>query len=400
MSQTADFIEAIHQAPWQYVLTCTGGGSLAISELLRYPGASRSVLEASVPYASGALASWLRSHPEQACSAETARKMAMAAYQRARNWQAAHPQNRAAFHVEPSSIAGVAATCSLASNRPKRGSHRFHLAWQSADRTAVETVTLQKGVRSREEEEKHVGKWILNFLAKQSGVSSQLPVEIFPDEVIQPEFQQAPSAWQSLLAGTAQLAWTRRGLTGTLSRGPVRSTNRAILSGSFNPLHDGHREMAQLGEEWLGLPVEYELTICNAEKPPLDFLDLAQRVATPSAERTLWLTRAATFVEKARYFPGVTFLVGADTIKRIGQPRFYHDQPLLRDEALDKIATLGCRFLVFGRLDDRSFITIESLSLPPKLAALCDQVPESAFRNDLSSTKIRRSERESEQNLQ
>ena len=42
-----------------------------------------------------------------------------------------------------------------------------------------------------------------------------------------------------------------------------------ILSGSFNPLHEGHEEMAQASSRMLGKPVVYELSVANADKPPL-----------------------------------------------------------------------------------------------------------------------------------
>ena len=51
------------------------------------PGASRTVLEAIVPYSEGSLVRWLGGPPDRACSPPTARAMAMAAYCRAREYQ-------------------------------------------------------------------------------------------------------------------------------------------------------------------------------------------------------------------------------------------------------------------------------------------------------------------------
>src|SRR5205823_7907670 len=82
VSQT--LIEQIHKSGRQLVLAVTGGGSGAISALLQVPGASASVLEAIVPYAATALADWLGGRPDQYCSERTARAMAMAAVERAR----------------------------------------------------------------------------------------------------------------------------------------------------------------------------------------------------------------------------------------------------------------------------------------------------------------------------
>ena len=65
------------------VIAVTGGGSEAPAQLLTVPGASRTVMEALVPYHPSALAEFLGGRPDQACSAKTARAMAMAAFQRA-----------------------------------------------------------------------------------------------------------------------------------------------------------------------------------------------------------------------------------------------------------------------------------------------------------------------------
>jgi len=71
--------------------------------------------------------------------------------------------------------------------------------------------------------------------------------------------------------------------------------------------------------------------------------------------------------------------------------------------AIDHIAGRGGRFLVFGRRSRREapaeanetpsvddFQTAALLVLPPELLALCTEVPESAFRADISSTQLRR----------
>ena len=59
--------------------------------------------------------------------------------------------------------------------------------------------------------------------------------------------------------------------------------------------------------------------------------------------------------------------------------------------AIDRIAGRGGRFLVFGRAADRDrFETLAAFDLPPSLLAICDEVRESDFRADVSSTQLRR----------
>ena len=102
------------------------------------------------------------------------------------------------------------------------------------------------------------------------------------------------------------------------------------------------------------------------------------------------ITRAPTFVEKAELFPGATFVVGADTMVRIAEPRYYGGDD--RGGTMrDLIARQGCRFLVFGRKVAGRFQSLGDLVLPAALRALCDEVPEAEFREDVSSTELRQS---------
>jgi hypothetical protein len=86
----------------------------ALSWLLTVPGASRTVLDARVPYAQQALAGVLGgSEPASYASPETARDMAMAAYRAAA---------QVATYGTP--IIGLGCSCALATDRPKHGDHK------------------------------------------------------------------------------------------------------------------------------------------------------------------------------------------------------------------------------------------------------------------------------------
>jgi hypothetical protein len=101
------------------------------------------------------------------------------------------------------------------------------------------------------------------------------------------------------------------------------------------------------------------------------------------------LTRAPTFAEKATLAPGCVFVVGADTLQRIGDPKYYGGDSAKRDAAIAGIADHGCRFLMFGRMVAGKFSSLRELDLPALLRALCDEVPESEFRDDITSTELR-----------
>ena len=359
-------------------MLAVNGGSEAISSLLTVPGASRSVLLATAPYTNTALVEWLGSRPEQFCSSRTARAMAMVAYQKA--CQLANP-------VEPpqrvserlACMIGIACTVSLASDRPKRGPHRFFVATQTVDTTTCVHVELEKGRRTRADEEHLACLTILNEIAAACGLADRVAIQLTGLERPQRSFMSAPADWQALLAG---------GLN-RIGSGHANESPRALFPGAFNPLHDGHRRMAEKASQLLGGPVAFEISVANVDKPPLDFIEIDERLLQFDADQNVWLTRAPTFAEKALLFPGVTFVVGADTLERIAEPRYYHENVPAMLRAIEQIATAGCRFLAFGREVDGSFQSLDDLNLPPSLRALCQEVPEAEFREDVSSTELR-----------
>lgn len=165
-----------------------------------------------------------------------------------------------------------------------------------------------------------------------------------------------------------------------------------LFPGAFNPRHVGHLQMAEVAERRCGEPVVWELSIANVDKPPLDFISIRERVEAlkfDDARRPIALTRAPTFREKSELFPHATFIVGVDTLIRIADPKYYAGDPSQRDAAVAEIASRGCRFLAFGRIINGEFKVLSDLTLPPALAAICDEVPASEFREDISSTQLR-----------
>ena len=374
-STTESLIQQIHASPTRVVLATTGGGSDAIAQLLRVAGASRTMLEARVPYVDTAVCDLLGARPEHFCSARTARAMAMASFQRARGLVAG----------SETPLAGIACTASLASDRAKRGPHRAHVAVQTAAYTLTATLELTKGQRSRAEEEQLVSQLVLNHLAIACDVQQQLPLKLLADEQVQSTRTDAQPQWRDLLLG--QVEAVRGGDPSACQKQPRPAV---IFPGAFNPLHQGHRRMAQAAEELLGQQVEFELSIENVDKPPLDYTEIQHRIAQFSAQQTVWLTRAATFRQKSGIFPGATFVAGTDTIARIAELAYYNNDEAARHTALQAIIQNGCRLLVFGRLGATGFESLSDLELSPELLQICQQVPAEKFRMDISSTELRR----------
>ncbi|OAI47992.1 hypothetical protein AYO44_08020, partial [Planctomycetaceae bacterium SCGC AG-212-F19] len=294
-------IEALHRSAPKYVLAVTGSGTRAVADLFSIPGGSRSILEALVPYHANSLTDYLGFRPEQYCCEATAAAMAEQAYQRAA-WLAPR---------EP--VAGFACTAALVTDRPKRGDHHCFLAARTAGQLTLCSLTLTKGARDREGEEAVVTTMLLNLLAETCQLADRLPVPLLPGEEPRTTSLSADAPLAQLLRGDC--ATLHAGTDGQLRRDAPPPA--VLLPGSFNPLHPGHCLLAEVAARMTGKPVAFELSGNNVDMPPLTAEEIRQRLRQFAWQAPVWLTRAPTFAEKAALFPGVLFVVGADTAARI-----------------------------------------------------------------------------------
>jgi len=340
------------------VLAVTGGGSSAVSELMSQPGASKTVLEAIIPYSSASLEDFLGAKPAQSCSAETARRMAMASYLRAIRL---NPEGK---------VFGLGCTAAITTDRQRRGLDRCYVAVQSTTSTTEISLTFNKD-DDREKQERGCRQLILEAMARATEL-----IEDFKLENVSHRTGHAESLWRELNAGEIRSTWRR-------DKQPT-----VLFPGAFNPFHAGHQQILKVAEKITGSTVVMEVSIINVDKPRLDFIDMQQRISGVS-EFPLIFTHAPTFVEKSHLFPGSIFVVGADTISRIADTRYYSDSTELRNNAIDLLINNKHRFLVFGRLIDDQYITLSETSIPQRLLQICDEVPEADFRHDLSSSELR-----------
>ncbi len=161
--------------------------------------------------------------------------------------------------------------------------------------------------------------------------------------------------------------------------------------------------MAKIAAMRLGKPVDWEISVANVDKPTLSADELQPRLnqiarlslTSKAPTVTIWITLAATFAEKADIFKRATFIVGADTIRRIADVRYYDDDPHKMSASIRRLVENGSRFLVFGRFDlapqsqVKEFQSLDGIALPDELRAICDSVAESEFREDIASRDLR-----------
>lgn len=163
----------------------------------------------------------------------------------------------------------------------------------------------------------------------------------------------------------------------------------AVLSGSFNPLHQGHSRLRTAAREQLGCDVLYELSVVNADKGRLPTDKLIERLR--QFQSPVAVTAAPLFADKAALFPGCCFVVGFDTAIRLLDARYYHNGFEGMQLQLSALQRKGHRFLVAARsVDGGPARTLADLPMPEKLDSLFTALPIERFCENISSTELRR----------
>ena len=373
MSAVEDVIRRIHDSPGQAVLAVSGAGSQAVAWLLGVAGASRTVLEVVVPYGRLSMIDLLGGEPDQFVSPEAARAMARAAFRRGMRLREGDPP-----------VIGLACTATIATDRPKRGAHRCYIATWDESGAASYNLRLAKSHRDRTGEEELVSQLLIHALAEACGVESGLPGLSDADDLTH-RHAGHPDPLKRLLSGEADTVTLEPDGRITVDG----AAPAAVLSGSFGPLHRGHRELARTAAEILGADVAFELSVTNVDKPPLAEAEVRRRLKQFTGGERVVLTRAEIFRKKADLFPGCTFVIGWDTAVRLVAPRYYGGDASEMLLALARLSVAGCRFLVAGREEGGAFRTLEDVGIPSVFGPLFQGIPESRFRADISSTALR-----------
>jgi len=224
-----------------------------------------------------------------------------------------------------SCIMGVACTAALQTDRERRGVDRAFICIKTKQVKRLYALHFSK--TSREEQEALLSDWLLVLIAQAVGAE--------------------------------------RGL---------------LLPGSFNPLHQGHCNLLAAAEKITGLRGVFELSCANVDKPDTPEEEVLRR-ASAIKDIPVALTFAPRFVQKAKRFPKTTFVLGYDTVER------------LMDYSIDgewsEFERFETRFLVAGRAENDHFLTLGDLKLPAGVEHLFEEVPETLFREDVSSTELR-----------
>ena len=169
-----DIAKKLHSVSGRGCIVVTGSGIQAISDLFAEPGASRTILEAQVPYSRKALVDFVGAPTDQHVSAAEALLMAQAALGRA--------QHLAEGDAGDEPLFGVACTAAVATDRVRRGEDRAHIAWTNGTSSGGASVWFDKQVRSRAGEDAIVSAIVLNSIAAALNIEERLDLDVLETE--------------------------------------------------------------------------------------------------------------------------------------------------------------------------------------------------------------------------
>ena len=364
MTNNTKLIQKIHESKYRITFVSSGGGTNAISSLLKVPGASNTVLESYIPYSKKSMDLFLNRKPDHYCSLNTSLSMAANAYKKCMQID---PEYKKKYLI------GISVTASLATTYIKIGDHKFYISVQTESFTKSIECLLVKGSRSREEEEQLITEYVLSLVAECCGIEKNMPHH---DETPIVHTIKAEKSWKKLLNNDVNFISSDR------------STPELIFPGSFNPLHDGHLRMRELAEKKTGMRATFEICARNADKPPLTFHEI-KRTLDQFTDNDSWvMTSAGRFSEKAEMFPNSVFIIGADTLMRVFDEKFYSNKKDMLDH-IDRFNDHNINFLVFGRKVNKKFISLRDIVIPENIKNRCTGFEEGSFRDDISSTELR-----------
>jgi nicotinamide mononucleotide (NMN) deamidase PncC len=297
-------------------IAVTGGGAGWVGGFLQHTGASKTLHKFTVPYSEQALCEFIKGQPrEKFVSDSTARQMAVAAYNECK-----------AVHG-PDAAVGIGLTASLFRDITDRKG-RFnggYLAVQTQDKLYVISFKFKESELSRYNQTMvtdfvvgHGVKLATGIITPENlTVGEYAPantnncfetytIESYPDDL----------SCEDALDYADYLELVNNPLC-NMPLGTI-DVNAVVFSGSFNPVHQGHLDIARIAEERLGQKPIFELCVYNVEKPQLDFKEVLKRVKDiKSYGYDVVLTNAPKFDDKNSFFQKSVYVVGRDTWDRI-----------------------------------------------------------------------------------
>lgn len=311
----------------------TGGGAGLQQQLWEVPGSSAYLSGASFPYDQDEQAELLGFMPEHFCSEEAAIDLASAAYMKA-------------FKFGGKKAVGLGITASVASEKIHRGEHRVYVCVMTDEHVRTAKFTLEKGAG-------HVQRQLDGSLCDDLGFFTLIDtLGLNQSNFVAPTYRDATESAREQFFKRPFFSANGKRLA-TLPEGSVF----AMMPGTFNPPHEGHFGLAKSFRHTYAKNVLFEIGTNPPHKTPPTVQELLQRAKMLKGYDVLFTKDIPKYIEKARAYPGMPLVLGADTLLRILDPKWGTEpQDLIRE-----LRSLRTKLYVAERLVDGKLVDCDDI---------------------------------------
>lgn len=325
--------DALKNANINIHVMATGAGAGMQQLLWEVPGSSAYLSGASFPYDQDEQAELLGFMPEHFCSEEAAIDLASAAYMKAYKFNGKRP-------------VGVGITASVASEKEHRGDHRVHVCVMTNDFVRNVSVILEKGSGATQRHKDGDRVDALGFHMMLETV-----FDITESPLVKDVYDTSKIARERF--------FLRPFFAANGKRLETMPTNKhlSMMPGAYNPPHEGHLGTAQAVMDEYGRSVVFEVTAEPPHKEALTVQQLLQRAKLLQGHDRLFTRKEPYYLDKAKSFPGIPMVLGADAMVRMLDPKWGINPVDLFKEFI----SLDTKLLVAGRMIDGKFTTCQDI---------------------------------------
>lgn len=299
------WFEKIKEANVSVHVIATGGGAGLQQKLWCIPGSSAYLSGATFPYAQEEQQEILGFTPEHYCSPEASIDLASVAYMKAYRFGGKKP-------------VGVGITASVASEKEHRGDHRVHVAVITDDKVLTINKILIKGTGM------YTRFWDGERCDELGFDMIYAALDLLPDSdklsVANLDYEDATKlARERFLMRPFFTMYGKR-------HSYLPNDNKfALMPGAFNPPHEGHFGMADSVSNEYNKRTVFEVTANPPHKDALTVQDLLKRSKMLQGRDRFFSIDIPRYLDKARAYPGMPLVLGADAMVRMLDPKWGFD---------------------------------------------------------------------------
>lgn len=359
-------LEKLKKAGINIHVMATGAGAGLQSKLWEVPGSSAYLSGASFPYDQDEQAELLGFMPEHFCSPDAAIDLASAAYIKA-------------FKFGGKKAVGVGIAASVASEKVHRGEHRLHVVVMTDDKVLAANRVLKRGAgfQQRKDDGNFCDETAIHLMLEALGILSE---EVRADFICHSAVDAAKERFFRNPYFTSD---------GKRFGGFIPAHLNALMPGAYNPPHEGHFGMATHFENSYGTRTIFQITVNPPHKGELSVQDCLKRAKMLTGRYRLFTRDDPFYIDKARKYPNTSFIIGADALLRMFDPKWGLDL----ETTLKEFKLLNTHFFVGGRVIDGNFVRgfdiVKTLS-PHLYDEYSNLFIEMEGRWDISSSELRR----------